>query len=58
MEHFYDGWMDALFWASKSRSPFTAILKLGRARTFFLCNTDCICLCKESHIHLGWLEDE
>ncbi len=26
-------WMDALFWASKSQSPFTAIINLGRART-------------------------
>ncbi len=28
-------WMDALFWASKSRPPFTAIIKLGRVRAFF-----------------------
>ncbi len=28
-------WMDVLFWASKSQPPFTAIIKLGRARTFF-----------------------
>jgi len=27
------GWMDALFWAS--HPPFTAIIKLGRAMTFF-----------------------
>ncbi len=33
-EHFL-WWMDALFWASKSCPEFTAIIKLGRARTFF-----------------------
>ncbi len=27
--------MDPLFWASKSQQPFTAIIKLGRARAVF-----------------------
>ncbi len=34
VEHFL-WWMDAQFWTSKSQPPFTAIIKLGRARTFF-----------------------
>ncbi len=38
--------------------PFTAIIMLGRARTFFLYNADCIHLKEESHMHLGWLEGE
>jgi len=39
--------MDALFWASKFRVPFTHIIKLGRAR-----------MKEESHLHLGWLEGD
>ncbi len=34
VEHFL-WWMDAHFWDSKSRPLITAIVKLGRARTFF-----------------------
>ncbi len=37
------------FWASKSRPPFTAIIKLGRARILFM--TDCISLKEESYTH-------
>jgi len=40
-------WMDALFWASKSKAPFTAIMKLGRARIFSNI-TDCVCLKEET----------
>ncbi len=48
------------FWASKSQSPFTAIIRLGRAKMCFflyiyiyiyIYNSDCICLKEESHIH-------
>ncbi len=34
------------------------IIMLGRARTFFEYNADCIRLKEESHMHLGWLEGE
>ncbi len=54
---FYDGWM-YFFGAWKSQQPFTAIKKLGRARIFFLYNSDCICLKEKGHIHLGCLEGE
>ncbi len=50
----YDGWMDALFGASKSQPSFTAMIV--RARIFFS-NSDCIRL-KKSLIHLGWREGE
>ncbi len=49
------------FWASQSRAPFTAIIKLRSSRTFFLMSlqhVDCICLKEESQIHLGWIEGE
>ncbi len=48
--------MDALYWTSKSQHPFTAIIKLRKARTFFLYNSDCICLKEENNLHLWWLE--
>ncbi len=46
------------YWTIKYQQPFTAIIKLGRARIFFLYNSNCIHLKEESHIHIGWLEDE
>ncbi len=37
VDYFYDGWMDALYWTSNLNShSLTAIIKLGRARTFFI----------------------
>ncbi len=40
--------MGALFWALKYQPPFSAIIKLGGARSFFKYNSDCICLKEES----------
>jgi len=37
-----------LFWASKSRPPYTAIIKLEEPKRFLM-NSDCICL-KEKKI--------
>jgi len=39
----------------KQKQPFTAIIKLGRARTFFFNTT---LLKDECHLHLGWFEGE
>ncbi len=47
-----------LYWTIENQHPFTAIIKLGRARPFFYYNSDCIHLKEESHIHLGLLEGE
>ncbi len=47
-----------IFGASKYQLSFTAIINLRRTFFVFKCNSDCICLEEESHIHLGWLEGE
>ncbi len=49
-------WMDALFWASKARPLFAAIIRLWRARTFFNI-TQNIFIWKKSNLHLGGWEN-
>ncbi len=40
-----------VFWTVKQKHPLTAMIKLRRARTIFLYNSDWIRLKVESHIH-------
>ncbi len=59
VDYFYDGWMDALYWTSKSQQPFTHChYKAWKSQDIFLYNSDCINLKEESRIHLKWLEGE
>ncbi len=46
------------FWTVEQKHPPTAIIKPGRARTFFKYYSDWIHLKEKSHIHLGRLKGE
>jgi len=50
--------MDVLFWASKSKVPFTPIIKLGRPRIFLNITLIVFLPYEVSHKHRGWLEGE
>ncbi len=43
-------------WGFKISTTIHSYYKAWKSQDIFLCNSDCIRLKEESHIHLGWLE--